>query len=583
MLRFLSRFGESAKGRRFFSGYLPSGIRKMPTNRFHLRGTLPGFQEVNRNLPLAFTQIRSVSSIHKKYMKIDVKKKKERKEKMPKVVQMKHFSVALVGRTNVGKSTLFNRLVGRKDALVSKEAGTTRDRREGLAHISGLEFTLIDTGGYVVSNKDISMTEQQINKQTEYAVEKADIIFFLIDGKVGITGEDRGIAAVNNFPIYVVVNKTEGLFTKVDANGDCAPWEDMKAQIYELGLGEPIGVSAEHGDGLLDIFDVLYPYGDLLNLRKKEDRERYEASQQQISTDTQPYDIRFNEEKDRDDEILQLTILGIPNSGKSTLLNTLLKTDRFITGSIPGLTRDTVSTEVEYKGRKIRLVDTPGIPKADGVLPPSLNSLSIYHAHKQLDYAHVVALILDGSRILTKHDLALAKEILDKGRGLFIVLNKSDVMQSTAVAKKQLVTYIDRYIPMAGKVPSIVVSALYGKGTDAVYPLALDVFDRWRTRISTGILNRWLEAVTFRHPPPRTSTGKEVKLKYLTQTKARPPSFVLFSNVKDIDRTYLRYLSSCLREEFNLDGIPIRIFVRTGDNPYTVGIVFFRNVKSHKV
>ena len=242
--------------------------------------------------------------------------------------------------------------------------------------------------------------------------------------------------------------QTEGLFTKVDANGDCAPWEDMKAQIYELGLGEPIGVSAEHGDGLLDIFDVLYPYGDLLNLRKKEDRERYEASQQQISTDTQPYDIRFNvdavgilleieiqEEKDRDDEILQLTILGIPNSGKSTLLNTLLKTDRFI-------------TEVEYKGRKIRLVDTPGIPKADGVLPPSLNSLSIYHAHKQLDYAHVVALILDGSRILTKHDLALAKEILDKGRGLFIVLNKSDVMQSTAVAKKQLVTYIDRYIPM---------------------------------------------------------------------------------------------------------------------------------------
>ena len=255
--------------------------------------------------------------------------------------------------------------------------------------------------------------------------------------------------------------QTEGLFTKVDANGNCTPWEDMKAQIYELGLGEPIGVSAEHGDGLLDIFDVLYPYGDLLNLRKKEDRERYEASQKQISTDTQPYDIRFNvdavgillkieiqEEKDRDDEILQLTILGIPNSGKSTLLNTLLKTDRFITGSIPGLTRDTVSTEVEYKGRKIRLVDTPGIPKADGVLPPSLNSLSVYHAHKQLDYAHVVALILDGSRILTKHDLALAKEILDKGRGLFIVLNKSDVMQSTAVAKKQLVTYIDRYIPM---------------------------------------------------------------------------------------------------------------------------------------
>lgn len=159
-------------------------------------------------------------------------------------------------------------------------------------------------------------------------------------------------------------------------------------------------------------------------------------------------EVEVQEEKDRDNEILQLTILGIPNSGKSTLLNTLLKTDRFITGSVPGLTRDTVSTEVEYKGRKIRLVDTPGIPKTDGVLPPSLNSLSIYHAHKQLDYAHVVALILDGSRILTKHDLALAKEILDKGRGLFIVLNKSDVMQSTAVAKKQLVTYIDRYIPM---------------------------------------------------------------------------------------------------------------------------------------
>ena len=159
----------------------------------------------------------------------------------------------------------------------------------------------------------------------------------------------------------------------------------------------------------------------------------------------------LQDEKDRDDEILQLTILGIPNSGKSTLLNTLLKTDRFITGSVPGLTRDTVSTEVEYNGRKIRLVDTPGIPKADGVLPPSLNSLSIYHAHKQLNYAHVVALILDGSRILTKHDLTLAKEVLDKGRGLFVVLNKSDVMQSTGIAKKQLITYMNRYIPQVGR------------------------------------------------------------------------------------------------------------------------------------
>ena len=517
--------------------------------------------------------------MHKQYMKIDTKKKKEKKEKMPKVVQTKQFTVALVGRTNVGKSTLFNRLVGRREALVSKEAGTTRDRREGLGHISGLEFTVIDTGGYVPERKGITMTEQQINKQTEYAVEKADIVFFLIDGKVGVTNEDKAIASwlrtkrdVLKRPVFVVVNKTEGIFSKTNASGECPPWEELKSDTFQLGLGDPVGVSAEHGDGLLDMFDLLRPFGGLLNLSAKSDRVAYEELQRAKEADvSQPFAIRTNvdvDEKDRDNEILQLTILGIPNSGKSTLLNTLLKTERFITGSVPGLTRDAVSTELAFHGRRIRVVDTPGIPKADGVLPPSLNSLSIYHAHKQLNYAHVVALILDGSRLLTKHDLALAKEVIDKGRGLFIVLNKSDVMQSTAVAKKQLVSYVDRYIPMAGKVPSIVISALYGTGTDAFFPLALDVFDRWRTRISTGILNRWLSAITFRHPPPRTSSGKEVKLKYITQTKARPPSFVLFSNVKELDRTYLRFLSSCLREEFNLDGIPIRIFVRTSDNPY---------------
>ncbi|OAO12756.1 GTP-binding protein, partial [Blastocystis sp. ATCC 50177/Nand II] len=526
-------------------------------------------------------------------MKIDLKKKKEKKDKNSKVVQLKQFSVALVGRTNVGKSTLFNRLVGRREALVSRVEGTTRDRREGKGRISGLEFTLIDTGGYVCDNGKISLIEKQINKQTEYAVEKADVVFFLLDGKVGVTAEDRAIAAwlrskrnVKQFPVFAVVNKTEGVFAHTDMDGTCPQWEDLRAEAYGLGFGEPIGISAEHSEGLIDMFELLKPFGDLLNLNKKADRERYallEKEKAQRATTEQPYEIETNvpvvgidvgyepqEQQDRDDEILQLTILGIPNSGKSTLLNTLLKKDRFITGSIPGLTRDTVSSEVVFQGRRIRVVDTPGIPKADGVLPPSLNSLSIYHAHKQLHYSHVVALILDGSRILTKHDLALAKEILDNGRGLFVVLNKSDVMQSPAAAKKQLVTYMDRYIPMAGHVPSIVVSALYGTGTDAVFPLALTVFDRWRTRVSTGILNRWLDAVTFRHPPPRTSSGKEVKLKYLTQTKARPPSFVLFSNSKEIDKTYLRFLSSCLQEEFDLNGVPIRIFVRVSENPFTV-------------
>ena len=516
-------------------------------------------------------------------MKIDLKQKKEKKEKNDKVVQMNHFSVALVGRTNVGKSTLFNRLVGRRDALVSKEAGTTRDRREGKGHISGLEFTLIDTGGYVPENKNISLIEQQINKQTEYAVEKADVLFFLLDGKVGVTNEDRAIASwlrkkqkSLHSRIFVVVNKTEGIFSHTDANGNCPPWEELKSEVYQLGLGEPVGVSAEHGEGLLDLFEVLQPFGDLINLNKAAERERYakilEAKEAKASRSRQGYRVRTNVDvntRDLDDEILQLTILGIPNSGKSTLLNTLLKTDRFITGSIPGLTRDTVSTEIEFHNRRIRVVDTPGIPKADGVLPPSLNSLSVFHAHKQLEYSHVVALILDGSRLLTKHDLALAKEVLDKGRGLFVILNKSDVMQSPAAAKKQLVQYMDRFVPQAGHVPSIVVSALYGRGTDAVFPLALDVFDRWRTRISTGILNRWLDAISFRHPPPRTKSGKEVKLKYITQTKARPPSFVLFCNVKELDATYLRYLCSCLREEFNLNGVPVRIYVRASENPYT--------------
>lgn len=215
--------------------------------------------------------------------------------------------------------------------------------------------------------------------------------------------------------------------THTNEDGVSEEWEDIKNEMYSLGFGEAIGMSAEHGDGLVDLFSLLAPYGQLLNLKNKEDREKYDAflkEQESLNKKGQSYEIQTNvdpvkmqfcgyaqEEKDRDDEILQLTIIGIPNSGKSTLLNTLVQSDRFITGNIPGLTRDTVSCEVEYKGRRIRLVDTPGIPKADGVLPPSLNSLSIYHAHKQIQYSHVVALILDGSRILTKHDLALAKEV----------------------------------------------------------------------------------------------------------------------------------------------------------------------------
>lgn len=201
-------------------------------------------------------------------------------------------------------------------------------------------------------------------------------------------------------------------------DGVCEGWEELKSEMYSLGFGEAIGMSAEHGEGLSDLFELLSPFGQLLNLKKPEDRQTYEVLMKQ--RDNQSYEVRTNvdpDEQDLDNEILQLTIIGIPNSGKSTLINTLLKSDRFITGNIPGLTRDTVSSEVEFKGRKIRLVDTPGIPKADGVLPPSLNSLSIYHAHKQIQYSHVVALILDGSRILTKHDLALAKEV-DIVRGI---------------------------------------------------------------------------------------------------------------------------------------------------------------------
>ena len=207
--------------------------------------------------------------------------------------------------------------------------------------------------------------------------------------------------------------------THTNAEGYCEEWEDLKNELYSLGFGEAIAISAEHGEGLSDLFQILSPFGNLLNLRNEEDKKKYQAlleKKQELQNQQQSYEVITNvdpEVKDRDDEILQLTILGIPNSGKSTLLNTLLKSDRFITGNIPGLTRDTVSCEIEYKGRRIRVVDTPGIPKGDSVLPPSLNSLSIYHAHKQIQYSHVVALILDGSRILTKHDLALAKEVIE--------------------------------------------------------------------------------------------------------------------------------------------------------------------------
>lgn len=458
------------------------------------------------------------------------------------------FTLAIIGRPNVGKSTLFNRLVGKRLAIVDDTPGVTRDRREAEASISDLKFHILDTAGLEDATDD--SIESRMRQQTEQAVLDADVALLLIDGRAGVTPTDSHFAQwlrTQNTPVILGVNKCEG--------------KQAEAGIYEaysLGLGDPIALSAEHGLGLDELYDALVPFRD---------KAEAEAAD---NGDLLP--LRDSGEEQDDEEVLasplQLAIVGRPNAGKSTLVNRLLGEDRMLTGPEAGITRDAIASKWTWQGREIRLVDTAGLRKQARV-QEKLEYLAVNDTFRAIQYAQVVVLVLDAEQPLEKQDLTIARKVVDEGRALIIAVNKWDSVKNRTEQMALIKDRLQTSLQQIRGVRVVTMSALTGKGVDKLLPTVFEIFDLWNTRVPTGALNRWLSAMLEAHPPPMGSHGRRLTIRYVTQAKTRPPTFYLFSSTAGkLPDSYLRYLANGLRDDFGLDGVPIRIHTRSGKNPY---------------
>ena len=442
--------------------------------------------------------------------------------------------VAIIGRPNVGKSTLFNRLVGKRLALVDDQPGVTRDRREGEANLLGLEFVIIDTAGY--EDEDAATLPGRMRQQTESAVAVADVALFMIDSRAGLTPLDEEIARwlrTSDTPIIVVANKAEG------KAGETGVIEAMA-----LGLGDPIPLSAEHGEGVVDLFEALRPHVD------------------------RPHDEPVEDvDEDSPDAPLKLAIIGRPNAGKSTLINRMVGEDRLITGPEAGITRDSISVPWEWEGRAVKLIDTAGMRKKARV-QEKLEKLSVMDALRSIDFAEVVILLIDATRGLEVQDLKIADRALQEGRALVIALNKWDVAENASSLFNGVKGALEEGLAQAKGVPLMTVSGATGKGIDALMKVAFETREAWSSRVSTGALNRWFERAIETNPPPAPG-GKRIKPRYITQNKSRPPSFMLFgTRVDQLPESYRRYLINGLRREFGFGAVPVRLSMRSPKNPF---------------
>jgi GTP-binding protein len=445
-------------------------------------------------------------------------------------------TVAIVGRPNVGKSTLFNRLVGRRLALVDDRPGVTRDRREGDAALLGLDFRVIDTAGY--EDEDPETLPGRMRAQTTAAVRDADVALFLIDARAGVTPLDEEIGRwlrSETTPVVLAANKAEG------RAGDAGLFE-----AFSLGLGEPIAISAEHGEGVADLFEQLQPY-----LEREEDDE---------------------EGGEEGDPTLKLAIVGRPNAGKSTLINRILRQERLITGPEAGITRDSIAIDWEWRApegevRPVRLIDTAGMRKKAKV-EDKLEKLSVADARRAVDFAEVVVLLLDATRGLEAQDLRIADNVLQEGRALIVAINKWDVAEGGSGLFNGIRAALDEGLSQARGIPLLTVSGITGKGIDQLLAAAFEVREIWSKRVSTGQLNRWFEEAAERNPPPAPG-GKRIKLRYITQVNTRPPNFVLFgTRVDQLPDSYLRYLVNGIRKELGFGAVPVRLQVRASRNPF---------------
>ena len=453
------------------------------------------------------------------------------------------FTVAIVGRPNVGKSTLFNRLVGKRLALVDDTPGVTRDRREGEGRLFELRFAAVDTAGFEAAY-DASL-EARMRAQTEQAIAEADLTLLLIDARAGVTPLDRHFAdwlRRAGTPVALIANKCES------RAGDAG-----LAEAYALDLGEPVPVSAEHGLGMSDLYDVVKAAMDAAV-------ERSRAGAADSESDSAACDGGGG-------KALQLAIVGRPNVGKSTLINRLLGEERLLTGPEAGITRDAIAVEWSHKGRPIRLIDTAGL-RRKARISEKLEKLSVSDALRAIDFAQVVVLLLDAEAPMEKQDLTIARRVVDEGRALVVALNKWDACADRAGTLAALGDRLERSLPQIKGLPVVPISALKGEKLDKLLDAVVAAYEVWNRRVPTSELNRWLAAVTQAHPPPAPG-GRRIRLKYMTQARARPPTFAIScTKAHALPDSYLRYLENALRQDFGLPGTPIRLHLKKGRNPY---------------
>ncbi len=446
------------------------------------------------------------------------------------------FTIAIMGRPNVGKSTLFNRLAGRRLALVDPRPGMTRDRREAMIEYGDITARLIDTAG--LEEGDQASIEGRMRRQSEQAGREADLILFVIDGRAGLTPSDEVFAQEareTGRPVQVIVNKCEG------KSGD----EGYYAA-FQLGFGDPLALSAEHGEGMGPV------YGAIL--------EAYEAWQLAQDSDTA-------DDEAGGDRALKVAIVGRPNAGKSTLVNQLLGQERVITGPEAGLTRDSIAIDFEHKGRSLRLFDTAGLRKKARIHDRS-EKISVSDALRAVRFAEVVVLLLDADRPLEKQDMTICDLVAEEGRALVIAVNKSDLVKDKNAFIKEIRERVGRLLPQVKGVPVLMLSALSGRGVEQLMKAVFEVEEIWNKRVSTSALNKFLVDAVDAHTPPAVS-GRRIRLRYMTQANARPPTFICFCSRPDaLPTSYNRYLVNGLRDQFGFWGVPVRLYMRKGENPY---------------